>query len=93
MAYAMAGGQPIAPPSMDYYRELAVGYRDWKLDERILRRARYHTLNVGPMAATPAKTPSGGQAMARPRRGLWDPVAQGSGDLDNLVKPARAKTS
>ncbi|MDX2144270.1 MAG: gamma-glutamylcyclotransferase family protein [Rhodospirillaceae bacterium] len=91
MAYTMNGAKPFAPPSMDYYREVAVGYRDWKLDEKILRRARYDTLNVGPALSISTKAPSGPQTTARVRRGLWDPAAQTSGDLDNLIKPARPR--
>jgi gamma-glutamylcyclotransferase (GGCT)/AIG2-like uncharacterized protein YtfP len=44
MAYIMNDGA-IAPPDIAYYGEIARGYRDWKLDEALLRRARLATLN------------------------------------------------
>jgi gamma-glutamylcyclotransferase (GGCT)/AIG2-like uncharacterized protein YtfP len=44
MAYVMESGT-IAPPDVAYYGEIARGYRDWKLDEAILRRARLATLH------------------------------------------------
>jgi gamma-glutamylcyclotransferase (GGCT)/AIG2-like uncharacterized protein YtfP len=47
MAYIMDKG-PIAPPDVAYYGEIARGYRDWKLDEALLRRARLATLHPQP---------------------------------------------
>jgi gamma-glutamylcyclotransferase (GGCT)/AIG2-like uncharacterized protein YtfP len=44
MAYIMNSGQ-LAPPDVAYYGEIARGYRDWKLDEGLLRSARLATLH------------------------------------------------
>ncbi len=89
MAYEKITPGKTAPPSMDYVRQVAAGYRDWGLDERVLRRARYDTLGIAaeaPTAATPRPdTATGG----RPRRGLWDPSENSSGALDGLLKPPR----
>ncbi len=83
-AYAMGTTSALAPPSMDYYRQLTVGYRDWGLDEALLRRARYDILNVGT-----AKPPVGQNAppapMAKRRSALWDPAEQKSGSLGALT--------
>jgi gamma-glutamylcyclotransferase (GGCT)/AIG2-like uncharacterized protein YtfP len=89
MVYVAREAQPIAPPSLEYYREVAQGYRDWKLDETVLRRARYDVLSVGPGAVspTPARGPSSNTQ--RPRRALWDPARQGAGDLDDVVRKGK----
>lgn len=91
IAYAMHGANAFAPPEMDYYREIAVGYRDWGLDEQLLRRARYDTLNVG--AAGLKNTPAPSEKTATPqaprRRALWDPATQSSGMLDHLIPGPR----
>jgi gamma-glutamylcyclotransferase (GGCT)/AIG2-like uncharacterized protein YtfP len=50
MAYVMNAG-PLAPPDVAYYGEIARGYRDWKLDEALLRRARLATLHPQAVAA------------------------------------------
>jgi gamma-glutamylcyclotransferase (GGCT)/AIG2-like uncharacterized protein YtfP len=86
MAYMMRVQQRTAPPSMDYYREVALGYRDWGFDETMLRRARYDVLHVGPGAAnaTTAAVPSAPKQGRR--RALWDPAAQGAGDIDDLLR-------
>ncbi len=91
IAYAVKTNLPYAPPEMDYYREIAVGYREWSLDEALLRRARYNTLNVGPGAApahAPPPTAHEPEAEILPprRRALWDPAQQSSGSLDDVLK-------
>ncbi|MBL8644671.1 MAG: gamma-glutamylcyclotransferase [Rhodospirillaceae bacterium] len=94
MAYIMTGEQRLAPPDMAYTREIAVGYRDWGFDETILRRARYDTLNVGPgiagLAAAPQHPAPEGDHPPR-RRALWDPAAQQSGNVDQLIARGRPK--
>lgn len=84
VAYVMHGAPPLAPPDIAYYREIAVGYQDWGLDEQRLRRARYDTLNVGP-ALPPQQTPAQSPPQRR-RTALWDPAAQSSGALDDLIR-------
>jgi gamma-glutamylcyclotransferase (GGCT)/AIG2-like uncharacterized protein YtfP len=91
IAYAIKTNLPYAPPAMDYHREIAVGYREWGLDEALLRRARYDTLNVGPGGAShtpPPPPPSQPHAEVLPprRRALWDPAMQSSGSLDDVLK-------
>ena len=94
IAYAMRVNAPPAPPDMAYYRELTVGYRDWALDEKRLRRARYNVLSVGPGAVqTPPPATSEPKAEILPprRRALWDPATQSSGAIDNLIGPVFPK--
>ena len=86
IAYVMSKPGSLAPPNMTYYRDLAMGYRDWTLDEKVLRRARYDTLNVGPVPASAAQKPAPQQ---RQRRALWDPATQASGNLEDVIRPAR----
>ncbi|MSO99217.1 MAG: gamma-glutamylcyclotransferase [Rhodospirillaceae bacterium] len=88
IAYVMNKPGPLAPPSMTYYRELAMGYRDWKFDEKTLRRARYDTLNVGPVPASAAQKPAPQQ---RQRRALWDPATQASGSLEDVIRPGHPR--
>lgn len=92
VTYVMKNQSAMQPPSMDYSREIAVGYREWGLDEALLRRARYDTLNVGP-SAPPAPRAEGPTTNTQPqaprRRALWDPAAQSSGALDNLISDQR----
>jgi gamma-glutamylcyclotransferase (GGCT)/AIG2-like uncharacterized protein YtfP len=83
IAYAMQTHAPLAPPSMAYYNEVAVGYRDWQLDEALLRRARYDTLNVGPAAQSERPAPK--SPPIKRRQALWDPAQQTSGSLDALT--------
>jgi len=45
MAYMMINTAPIAPPALPYYSEIAQGYRDWKLDEGLLRKSRLAVLH------------------------------------------------
>ncbi|MDX2222909.1 MAG: gamma-glutamylcyclotransferase family protein [Rhodospirillaceae bacterium] len=78
MAYAMAEKAPLAPPSMEFYREVAHGYRDWKLDEALLRRARYDTLQTG---HAPAAQDAPGAQPRRTRRAMWDPAADPTGEV------------
>jgi gamma-glutamylcyclotransferase (GGCT)/AIG2-like uncharacterized protein YtfP len=91
VAYAMHANVPLAPPDMEYYREVVVGYRDWGLDEQLLRRARYDVLGVGPGAPpTPAPAASAepkAEVLPPRRRALWDPATQSSGAIDNLFGP------
>jgi gamma-glutamylcyclotransferase (GGCT)/AIG2-like uncharacterized protein YtfP len=94
IVYVMTEAKPIAPPNMDYYREVAAGYRDFGLDEALLRRARYDTLRVSaPAPATPSAPASTPPAPnVRPRRALWDPAQHSSGDMESLSRPrARPK--
>jgi gamma-glutamylcyclotransferase (GGCT)/AIG2-like uncharacterized protein YtfP len=90
IVYMMSHAKPLAPPSMEYYQEVAAGYRDFGLDEALLRRARYDTLRVSaPVPATasaPASTaPAPGD---RPRRrALWDPAQHSAGDMESLSRP------
>jgi gamma-glutamylcyclotransferase (GGCT)/AIG2-like uncharacterized protein YtfP len=83
MAYAMADKAPPAPPTMDYYREVAHGYRDWKLDEAHLRRARYDTLHAGhaPGPEGAPKTLTSNSSPKRATRALWDPAADPTGEV------------
>lgn len=39
MVYTMVDGQPVTPPSDDYYGIIEEGYERFNLDRRILRRA------------------------------------------------------
>ena len=88
LVYTMNGQGMIAPPDMAYYREIEVGYRDWSLDEALLRRARYDVLNVGRFGGSPAR--NAGSSAKDPahtprKRVLWDPAAQSSGRIDALI--------
>jgi gamma-glutamylcyclotransferase (GGCT)/AIG2-like uncharacterized protein YtfP len=83
MAYAMKIHTALAPPSMDYYRDLTVGYRDWELDEALLRRARYDTLKVG-VTTPPAEQNAPAPPLVKRRSALWDPAEHTSGSLDIL---------
>jgi len=86
MAYAMNDPTPAAP-KMDYYREIALGYRDWGIDEKLLRRARYDTLNIGGAAAGPAAPNTPAQAPLKKRDIKWDPAQNARGDLEMLSRP------
>jgi hypothetical protein len=90
IVYVMSEDKPLAPPNMDYYREVAAGYRDFGLDEGLLRRARYDTLRVAtpaPAAASaPASTPPAPNVGSR-RRALWDPAQHHTGDIESLSRP------
>lgn len=91
MAYTMRTAAAAAPPTMDYYREIATGYRDWGLDEKLLRRARYDTLNVGG-AAAPAASGTAASQTPRVKRDIrWDPAANARGDLEALSRPPSLK--
>lgn len=79
-AYVMKDQSRTAPPSMEYYRELVMGYQDWSFDEARLRRARYDILRVG----APAQPKAEIAPQTRPRRALWDPAQQTSGVFDPL---------
>jgi gamma-glutamylcyclotransferase (GGCT)/AIG2-like uncharacterized protein YtfP len=91
MAYAMTTDAPLAPPSMDYARELEVGYRDWGLDETALRRARYDTLHVGPGQVGPGAKQTTKQAAPQRRSVLWDPARNQNGALDALSRPLKKR--
>ena len=91
MAYAMKKAAPAAPPRMDYYREVALGYRDWGLDQRRLRRARYDTLNVGGANAPALNATTAPTALVKKRDIRWDPARNPSGDLEALVRPPLPK--
>lgn len=86
MAYVMVDHTSLAPPSMDYYRDLTVGYRDWDLDEAALRRARYDTLKVGVLTPPPAEQSAQPAPMVKRRSVLWDPADHTSGSLDALTQ-------
>ncbi|MBL8629264.1 MAG: gamma-glutamylcyclotransferase [Rhodospirillaceae bacterium] len=94
IAYAIKTHLPFAPPDMDYHREIAIGYREWGLDEALLRRARYDTLNVGPGNVGPGAAPAPPPAPHQPeatvlpprRRALWDPATQGKGSMDDVLR-------
>jgi len=87
MAYAMTTQAALAPPAMDYARELAVGYRDWGLDEALLRRARYDTLHVGAGHVGPGPK----QPAPQRRSALWDPAQNPSGALDGLHRSIKRR--
>lgn len=84
MAYAMRAPQPLAPPSIEYVREVTLGYRDWGIDEALLRRARYDTLGVGKQAVV-SKAQQKTATPPQQRRALWDPAQQSSGLLEGLA--------
>lgn len=86
MAYEKISPGKVAPPTMDYVREVTIGYRDWKLDEQILRRARYDVLAIA--AETPA-APAATPPPTKPRRGLWDPAENLRGAIDDVLKRPR----
>lgn len=86
MAYEKISPGKVAPPTIEYVREVTIGYRDWKLDEQVLRRARYDTLGVGIQEPPPGKTE---KAPATRRRAVWDPAENLSGAIDDMVKPRR----
>lgn len=90
VVYVMTVAKPLAPPNMDYYREVAAGYRDFGIDEALLRRARYDTLRVAapaPAAASaPTSTPQAPNVRPR-RRALWDPAQHRTGDIESLSRP------
>ncbi len=89
MAYAMRGQAVLTPPSMEYVRELSMGYRDWQLDEALLRRARYDTLKVG-VTPAPQKANAPSTALVKRRSALWDPATNATGSLDALTtRPVR----
>jgi gamma-glutamylcyclotransferase (GGCT)/AIG2-like uncharacterized protein YtfP len=51
-AYMMHAGER-APPSVMYFTDIARGYADWKLDVKVLRRARYALLQPERRPAKP----------------------------------------
>ncbi len=75
-AYIMASGKRAAP-SMAYCGDIARGYSDWKLDAKLLQRARYATLfpdkpeRVRQESTRPGPAPPG---FARP--GVTRPVKE-----------------
>jgi gamma-glutamylcyclotransferase (GGCT)/AIG2-like uncharacterized protein YtfP len=87
MVYQGATQGPPAPPTVAYAREVEIGYRDWGLDPSILRRARYDTLGVAITEAPIQPTMS--KPDKPPRRALWDPAENRTGDLLDLSRPRR----
>ena len=90
VAYAMKTQNALAAPTLEYAREIAMGYRDWGLDEALLRRARYDTIKAHtPLEAEKPQHPDA-PAPSR-RRALWDPAQQSSGTLESLTALKRPK--